>query len=253
MMQWSPHPMHRFGVLAAGVLNLLAGALGLILALTERVWPTGWPGDALAGAVMALLLLSALLPKGRRRGRWLLVLLLLVIAVSVQLVVSFTVQVPPVGLVPSATMLAAGILLVTHSHSVRRNVVVTLEAGRINVRAKRQDLEHTLPLEAVQGVDVHRNAWARMWGYADLVAQAKKGTMAKHIDRPLVTETATMQALLGNGWDDEGRFILKAAHAYKKIKPRLEDQIRIARLPPKEREEAVLARRLQEDMEEVRL
>lgn len=245
--------MHRFGPMAAGLFILLCGAVGSYASLTGRLWPASWVGDALAGALLVVILGTALIPGGRRRGRGFFLGLLLVLALTVQLVLAFTWTPPPVGLVPSATLLAAGLVLTFLAEHRRRNARMRLEAGRITVRARRQDLEQVLPLDAVREVEVNRNAWARMWGFAELVALVKKGTLGKQTDRPVITERAATGALLGNGWDEEGRFVLKAVHPYKRIKRQLEHQIRLARLPPREREEAELAERLSEDLERIEL
>lgn len=254
--------MQRAGALSAWALLIAAGALGLVLSLTRGIHVVGDPesggltgslNEAIVGALFVIVLIVGLLPRGHRRGRGLFLGVLLALAVSMQLSLSFLWRVPPTGSVPGATLLVAGTVLLALSEQRRRNIRADLEAGRLVVRAVRQETEHTLPLETVREVKVQRGAWGRLWGYADLVAHVRQGTMAKHIEKPLLIEGTAQNALMGNGWDEEGRFVMKAAHPYKKVKRQLENQIRLARLPPKEREEAELAERLSEDLEAVRL
>jgi hypothetical protein len=245
--------MHRAGPFLAGMVLLAIGIVGLFGALTGRLWPTGWYAHALSGTIMALALLFALAPRGNRRARGLALLIVAVVAVTVQLALAFTWRLPPVGLVPSVALLVAGAGTILAHEIRRRNIVARLEAGRLTVHARRQDTQHALPLAGIQEVTVHRGTWGRLWGYATFIAHVRRGDVAKHIDRPVVAESGSTDPLMGSGWDEEGRFLVVAAHPYKRLKARLEEQIRMARLPAREREEAELAQRLGEDLEQLQL
>ncbi len=251
MSSWSPHPLHRPGILLAGAL-IVAGGIGLgVFALTGFFLPAGIIGHIVAFLFAVLFLMIALVPPGHRRRRAFLMGSVLVLGVAGLLLLWWTDPLPPPGLVPGALLLVVGLGLVFQSERKRCNLQATLEDDQVRLEAKRQQILHTLPLDRVRDVQVKRTIWGRLWGHGDLVARVRKGTMKGHINQPLVAETPADDPLMQNGWDEEERFHIKAVHPYKRIKGELEEKIRMARLPPQEREEARLADRLTRDLGEL--
>lgn len=251
MSTWSPHPLHRPGVLLAGAAVLAGGTALAIFAIAGLVLPSGIIGRLVAFLFAVLFLMTALVPPGTRRRRAFLLGSVLLLSVGVLLLVWWRGLLPPPGLVPGVMLLFVGAGLVLLSERKRRNVQAVLEDGEVRIAARRHQVVHTLPLERVRDVEVRRGPGGRLWGYGTLVARVRKGTMKDHIKQPLVAEPPTGDPLMGNGWDEEERFHFKAAHPYKRIKEELEENIRLARLPPQEREEAALAERLTRDLGEL--
>lgn len=243
--------MHRPGLLLAGAL-IMAGGLGLgVFALTGHVLPPGIIGHLVAFLSAVLFLMMALIPQGKRRRRGVVMGGFLLLAVAGQLLLWWSGAPPPPGAAFALVLLLVGVGLLGVRERRRRKVKSTLEDTQVRVEAPRHQIVHTLPLDRVRDVQVERGFWGRLWGHGHLVARVKKGTMKDNIDEPLVAEGSGGDPLQGNGWDEEGRFHLKAAHPYKRVKAELEEQIRLARLPPREREEAALAHRLTQDLGEL--
>lgn len=255
-LEWSPHPMKRPGHLLVGLLHL---AVGLVFLLDAAVFHRVLQGQVL-GPILGLLIslavaLAILVPTGNRRGPGRIAVLLIVAVSGLAIHLAATLSgadAPHAGWAFGGVLLAVGVLLVLVSEWRRRRVQVTLEGDRLSLFVKGYRLAHELPLDTVKDVSAARSFWGKMWGYGDFVARVRKGTMQEHITKPVVGEDPPETASRGNGWDEEERFQLVAAHPYKRVRRELENRILLAKMPPKEREEAELAHRLAEDLEGLR-
>lgn len=250
---WHPHPMHRPGWLLSGILQTSVGAALLILALLDRPLL----GDTTAAEILTFVIAGAaaatmLLPSGKRTGLLRLVIVVLVplTALVIQLALLAQETAAPHPAIPVGAVLAtAGVTTILWSERDRRRVRLEIEGDILTVFVRRYRLEHELPLEAVREVTAHRTLWGRTWGFGDFEARARKGTMKDRITKPVVGETPPDDATRGNGWDEEERFHIIAAHPYKGFRRELENRILLARMPPKERQEQELADRLAKDLQ----
>lgn len=246
---WHPHPMHRPGRYLAALTQLGIGAALLWAARTGTILPTDWRGDAAAGAILVFALATMLLARGPRALRMLGLVLVSLAATGMQLGLAWRAAHPPVGAVPAAALLLAGLVLLVIAERRRRRVRMRLATDHVLVSAPRWGLQHTLPLDAVREVNARRGAAGRVWGYGHFTARVRTGTMKDHTTRPVVAEPPPPDALAGCGWDEEERFHLVAAHPYGALGRLLEERVRVARLAPAERKETELASRLAEDLE----
>lgn len=257
-IEWSPHPLKRPGHLLSGLLHLGVGLWMLWDALFagERLFDRDWLGPILALLVTLVVGATIFLPTGNRKaaGRIGVFLLVALSGLAVHLTISVSRGTAvPVGLPFGAVLFLVGGLLVGISEWQRRLVRIILDDDKVTVFIRPWRIEHILPLETVKDVSAARTLGGRLLGYGDFSARVRKGTMADHLTRPLVGEEPPPDATRGNGWDEEERFHIVAGHPYKGLRRQLENRILLAKMPPKDREEAELANRLAEDLGEVRV
>lgn len=244
--------MHRPGVHLAALLHLGLGA-----ALVADTLMQGWMStQPLLGTVAAVLVaLVAGIGLGVALRHHPLLRLLAIIGVpGLALAAHFAAwpllgQLPAPATAPGVVLLALGLFLVVVAERRRREVRITLDNDLLTVFVRRYRLIHELPLDAVRDMTASRTFWGRMWGYGDFLAKVRKGTMKDRVTKPVVGEEPPEGATRGNGWDEEERFHLVSAHPYKSVRRALERRILLARMSPKEREEAELADRLSKDLD----
>lgn len=256
-IEWSPHPLKRPGFYLVGLLHIAVGALLLRDALTHgTLLAHPWLGPTIAFAVALLVGATLFLPAGARKGPGRIAVFLFVALMGLALHLALGPgrgdRIHP-GLPFGIVLGLTGVFLFFIAEWRRRLVRIVLDQKEVSVFVRPWRLEHTLPLDAVKDVSAARTFGGRLFGYGDFVARVRKGTMSDRITKPLVGESPPPDAARGNGWDEEERFHIVAAHPYKGLRRQLENRILLAKMPPKDREEAELADRLAEDLGDVRV